>query len=184
VRRVSVVGNSGSGKSTLGRELARLLGVPYIELDAIKHQPGWTPLPDEEFTRRVAEAAAGEGWVIDGNYSGGGARRIIWERADTVVWFDLPRPTVMRQIIWRTLRRAAGRVELWNGNREPWSNFLCLDPQKSVIAWAWTHHATYRDRYAAAAIDPAYGSLRFLRIGSRADAWRLLACHGSGARPE
>jgi adenylate kinase family enzyme len=53
VRRVSVVGVSGSGKSTLGRELAARLAVPYTELDAIFHQPEWTPLPEEQFRRRA-----------------------------------------------------------------------------------------------------------------------------------
>jgi hypothetical protein len=62
VRRVSVVGVSGSGKSTLGRELAARLAVPYAELDAIFHQPEWTPLPEEQFRRRVAAIAAGDGW--------------------------------------------------------------------------------------------------------------------------
>src|SRR5689334_18195575 len=116
VRRVSLVGVSGSGKSTLGRELARRLEVPYVELDAIFHQPQWTPLPTEQFRTQVAAIAAGDGWVIDGNYST--VQPLVWERGDTVVGLDPPRRTVMRRIIWRSLRRAAGRTELWNGNTE------------------------------------------------------------------
>ena len=83
--------------------------------------------------------------MIDGNYSA--VRPIVWARADTVVWLDLPKRTVMRQIIWRTLRRAA-RQELWNGNRERWRNFFSLDPEESVIAWAWHKHGEYRAEYA------------------------------------
>jgi hypothetical protein len=67
VRRVSMVGVSGSGKSTVGKELARRLAVPHVELDAIFHQPGWTPLPAEQFRWRVTAIASGDGWVIDGN---------------------------------------------------------------------------------------------------------------------
>ena len=81
------------------------------------HQPGWEPLPEDEFRRVVEAAAAGDSWVMDGNYSA--VRPLVWARADTVVWLDLPRRTVMRQVIWRTLRRAVTRQELWNGNREP-----------------------------------------------------------------
>jgi adenylate kinase family enzyme len=162
VRRVSVVGTSGAGKSTLAAELARRLGASCVELDSVYHQAGWVPLPAAEYRARVAEAAAGECWVIDGNYSA--VRDIVWARADTVVWLDLPRRTVMRRIIWRTLRRVACRIELWNGNRERWRNFFTVDPQESVIMWAWTRHATYRARYEAAAADPANAHLRFVRL--------------------
>jgi len=33
IERINVIGASGSGKSTVGRQLAALLGLPYIELD-------------------------------------------------------------------------------------------------------------------------------------------------------
>ena len=65
--------------------------------------------PEEQFRRRVAAIASGDGWVIDGNYSA--VQPLVWERADTVVWLDLPRHTVMRRIIWRTIRRIATRAD-------------------------------------------------------------------------
>ena len=148
MRRVSVVGTSGAGKSTLGAALAARLGVDFLELDSVFHQPGWVPLPTPEFRRRVAAEAASEGWVIDGGYSK--VRDIVWARADTVVWLDLPRRTIMRRIVWRSFRRAAGRVELWNGNRERWRNFFTLDKEESVISWAWQTHATTRAKFEAA----------------------------------
>jgi adenylate kinase family enzyme len=167
-----MVGVSGSGKSTVGRDLAARLGVRYTELDAIFHQPGWTPLDREEFRRRVSAITSGDGWVIDGNYSA--VRPLVWERADTVVWLDLPRRTVMRRLVWRTIRRAAGKTELWNGNRERWRNLFTWDEQESVISWAWHRYPAYRERYAAAAHDRAYAHLRFIRIATGADARRLL----------
>lgn len=173
MQRVSVVGDSGSGKSTLARALAARLGVPYLELDAVNHQPGWVPLPPDDLRRAVAATISGEGWVVDGNYSA--VRQLVWERADTVVWLDLPRRTVMRQIIWRTLRRVALRQELWNGNRERWRNAVSLDPEKSIIAWAWHNHGKYRTRYPAAARDPANAHLTFLRLTSREEVARFLA---------
>ena len=172
VRRVSVVGTSGSGKSTLARELAEILGVPHLELDAVHHQPGWAPLPTDEFRRIVAARAAADGWVIDGNY--GRVRDLVWARADTVVWLDLPKRTVMRQVVWRTLRRVALRRELWNGNRERWRNFLTWNPEQSVISWAWHKHAPDHAKYAAAAADPASAHLRFIRLASRRDVARFL----------
>jgi adenylate kinase family enzyme len=172
VRRVSVVGNSGSGKSTVARELALVLGGPYLELDGVFHQPGWVPLPEDEFRGVVAAAAAGDRWVMDGNYSA--VRPLVWARADTVVWLDLPRRTVMRQVIRRTLRRAVTRQELWNGNREPLRNFLTWVPEDSVISWAWHNHAKYQHRYAVAAADPAYAHLTFIRLTSRRAIARFL----------
>ena len=179
VQRVSVVGTSGSGKSTLARELAEILGVPHLELDAVHHQPGWAPLPTDEFRRIVAARAAAGGWVIDGNY--GRVRDLVWARADTVVWLDLPKRTVMRQVVWRTLRRVALRRELWNGNRERWRNFLTWNPEQSVISWAWHKHAPDRAKYAAAAAGPASAHLRFVRLASRRDIARFLADARSGA---
>ena len=173
VRRVSVVGNSGSGKSTLARELAASLGVPHLELDSVFHQPGWKPLPEGAFRRLVTARAGEDGWVIDGNYSV--VRPIIWARADTVVWLDLPKRTVMRQVAWRTVRRAVSKQELWNGNREPLINFLTWVPEKSIISWAWHNHAKYRSRYGTAATDPANAHLTFIRLTSRSDINHFLA---------
>jgi adenylate kinase family enzyme len=180
VLRVSVVGNSGSGKSTLARELAAALGVPHLELDSVFHQPDWKPLQADEFRQAISAAVTKDGWVIDGNYSK--VRPLIWARADTIIWLDLPRRTVMRQVAWRTLRRAASREELWNGNREPWRNFLRLDPEQSIISWAWHNHAKYHARYAAAAIDPANAHLTFCRLTSRREITRFLALSAQQAR--
>jgi adenylate kinase family enzyme len=161
VRRISVVGNSGSGKTTLARALAAELGVPHLELDSVFHQPGWQPLDRPVFVRLVDEFTQAPGWVVDGNYSA--VRELIWSRADTVVWLDLPRRLVMRQVIWRTLRRVATKAELWNGNREQWRNVLGR-PEESIIVWAWTRHRTYRDRYLTAQADPANAHLTFERV--------------------
>jgi adenylate kinase family enzyme len=173
VRRISVVGCSGSGKSTVGRRLARDLGLPYIELDSIYHQPDWVPLPREEYRRRVSEVADGDGWVIDGNYSSS-VQDLVWARADTVVWLDLPRWTVMRQVVWRTLRRVTFRTKLWNGNQERWVNLLTWVPEDSVISWSWHRWAVYRARYGAAAADPPRPGLGFVRLRSHREIRRFL----------
>jgi adenylate kinase family enzyme len=178
VRRVCVVGNSGSGKSTLAAALAGQLGANYLELDSVFHQPGWQPLERETFRQRIETFTQAPAWVVDGNYSA--VRDIVWSRADTVVWLDLPRHRVMRQLLWRTLRRMATGAQLWNGNRERWQNLFRLDPQESILVWAWTKHAAYRERYLAAEKDPANASLVFVRLRSRKEAAALLRDVGSG----
>jgi len=68
----------------------------------------------------------------------------------------------------------ARRTELWNGNRERWHNLFTWDEQESVISWAWHRYPVYRQRYVAAARDPASAHLRFIRVSTLAEARRLL----------
>ena len=170
---MAVVGCSGSGKTTLAASLAEALGVLHIELDAVFHQPGWESLDDDTFRARVGEATAVGRWVVDGNYSM--VRDIVWDRADTVVWFDLPYVTVMARTIRRTVRRTATRQELWNGNREPWSNLWSFKPEKSIVAWTATRHGIYRRRYEDAELDPRWARLRFVRLRTQKEADAFLA---------
>jgi hypothetical protein len=121
----------------------------------------------------VQEVARGPRWVIDGNYSV--IRDIVWEQADTVIWFDLPFLAVMSRVIRRTIKRAILRTELWNGNREPLSNLISFDPQKSIIAWTASRHGLYRKRYAAAEADPTWAAVTFIRLETRASIRRLLS---------
>jgi adenylate kinase family enzyme len=151
----------------VARRIAEVLEAPHLELDSVFHQPGWTELPGEEFRRRVGEVAAGEAWVVDGNYSA--VQDLVWRRADTVVWLDLPRAVVMRRVVLRTLRRAVTRQELWNGNREPLTNFYRLDPERNIIRWSWVMYPTYAARYGAAMVDPGNAHLRFVRLRSAAE---------------
>ena len=53
MKRVNVKGISGSGKSTFALELARRLGLPFVELDALHHGPNWSEPTDEVFRARV-----------------------------------------------------------------------------------------------------------------------------------
>jgi adenylate kinase family enzyme len=186
VRRVSVVGNSGSGKTTVAAALAGAIGAPHLELDAVFHQPNWKPLDTETFRAKVGAIVTADAWVVDGNYDR--VRDLIWQRADTVVWLDLPRRTVMRQLILRTLRRMATREELWNGNTEPWRDLFRLDPEQSILRWAWTQHDKYVGRYGAAIHDPANAHLTFIRLTSPAEVARFVAGltpppHGAAGQP-
>ena len=164
MRRVSVVGTSGVGKSTFAAALAGLLGVSWVEPIRCTTRPTGRRCPRRSSGGVSRPWLPVRRWVIDGNYST--VRDLVWARADTVIWLDLPKHTVMRRIIWRTLRRIAGRVELWNGNRERWRNFFTLDVQESVIAWAWHTHGSRRQRYAASLAEPAASHLRVVRLRS------------------
>jgi adenylate kinase family enzyme len=136
-------------------------------------RPGWVALDQASFRAAVGERTAGDAWVVDGNYSSA-VQEIVWSRADTVIWLDLPKAVVMRQVISRTFVRVALRRELWNGNRERWRNLLTLDPEESVIAWSWHQHGPKRRRYEAAMTDPRWRHLTFVRLRSRRQAARFV----------
>src|SRR5689334_21884081 len=83
-RRIVVVGTSGSGKTTMARRLSRALHIRHIELDALHWEPNSVEAPDDIFRERVLKALQADSWSVDGNYSK--VRRLIWERAVTIVW--------------------------------------------------------------------------------------------------
>lgn len=162
-QRIVVIGTTGSGKSTVAGRLARQLGCPHVELDALHWEPGWVQAPTDVFRTRVAAALAGERWVVDGYYHR--ARDLIWPRADTLIWLDLPLATVMVSLWRRTWRRVLRAEPLWNGNRERLATqFFRRD---SIFLWALTTHRRHRREWAAALSAPEYRHLRVVRLRSR-----------------
>ena len=117
-KRFAVIASaSGNGKTTLGRELARRLEVPFVELDALVHGPDWIETPDAVLRDQLGPILACDGWVIDGTYQ----RKLgdlVLRTADTIVWLDLPIRVWLPRLVRRTWRRLLRREQLWNGNRE------------------------------------------------------------------
>lgn len=130
-----VAGTSGAGKTTLAARVAAALHVPHVEIDALFHGPGWTRRPS--FEADVHHFSAGPGWVTEWQY--GSVRAHLAARADVLLWLDLPRRRVMRQVIRRTLVRRLRRQRLWNGNVEPPLWTILTDPEH-IVRWAWTTH--------------------------------------------
>ncbi len=160
--RYVVVGTSGSGKSTLADKLAWRTDNRHIELDALHWLPDWQMRPTDEFRRVVAEATAGQRWVVDGNYSI--ARDIAWTRADAIVWLDLPFHVVMAQVIKRTLDRCITGRPLWNGNRTGFRRaFLSRD---SIILWAAQTWQERRELYSTLLYEPKWQHLDIFRVRS------------------
>ncbi len=139
MKRVSIVSTcSGNGKTTLGKQLASILEVPFVELDALVHGPNWTETPDDELVRILEPILAGDGWVIDGNYSSKFGNLVL-EQADTVVWLDLPIRVWLPRLIRRTARRIVRREELWNGNRETLKD--AIGGKDALIPFAFRMHS-------------------------------------------
>jgi adenylate kinase family enzyme len=145
VRRVAIVSSaSGCGKTTLGRDLARRIGVPFHELDALNHGPGWTEATPEELRALVEPLLAEPTWVVDGSYRSK-LGDLVLEHADLVVWLDLPVRVWLPRLIRRTLRRVVTREELWSGNRESLRNVFLS--RNSLLLYALRSYPRRRRLY-------------------------------------
>jgi adenylate kinase family enzyme len=166
VARIVVAGSSGSGKTTLAGRLAAALGLPHFEIDALHHGPQWQPRP--QFRSEVESFSAEPAWITEWQYDA--VQDLLADRADLLVWLDLPRAEVMRRVIRRTLRRAWRREVLWHGNREPGLHTVVVD-RDHIIRWTWRGHPQTRDRVIAAArVRPDLPVVR-LRRSREVDAW-------------
>lgn len=174
MQRILVVGISGCGKTVLARRLAARLGLRHVELDALRHGPGWVPRP--EFEADVGAAVAGSGWVVD-SFGYEQVRDLLWSRADTVVWLDLSRPVVMWRVLRRSAARAATRRELWNANRERFRDWA---DREHPIRWAWSQHRPRRAEVAGRLADPRFGHLRAVHLRSPREVDRWLATVAGG----
>ena len=166
--KVLVAGTSGSGKSTLAARIGERLGIPHVEIDALFHGPGWTERPD--FVEQVMSFAGGPSWVTEWQYSQ--VRAALLQRADLLVWLDVPRHVVMRQVVTRTARRRLRREQLWGVNVEPPFRTILTDPEH-IVRWAWTTHGKTQVRVSGA--QELRPELPVVRVTGRADAERWLA---------
>jgi adenylate kinase family enzyme len=106
-----------------------------VHLDREHWRPGWIEPPRDEWERRVAELAAAEQWIIDGNY--GGTMEMRLERADTIVFLDFGRVRCLRGVITRRIRyRNRARPDMTEGCRErlTWQ----------FLKWIWGYPRTKR----------------------------------------
>jgi adenylate kinase family enzyme len=165
-RRILVAGTSGSGKTTLAGRIAAVLDVPHVEIDSLFHGPSWTRRPS--FDEDVRRFSSGPCWVTEWQYDS--VRACLAERADLLVWLDLPLRTVMRRVVRRTMVRRLLRQILWNGNIEPPLRTIFTDGEH-IVRWAWKTH----DRTGARVDNllnrrPELTVVR-LRNGSAVDRW-------------
>jgi len=168
-RRVNVIGTSCSGKTTFAAGLADRIGVPHVELDALNWGPSWTNATGEEMRTRVAAAAAGEAWVVDGNYSV--SRDLVWARADAVIWLDFPLRTVLRRYAIRTWHRLRSQEEIWpgTGNRERLGNHLV--GREGLLWWILSTYHRRRREYPLLLRQHPHLAVVHLRAPAQADDW-------------
>lgn len=161
-QRIVVVGTTGSGKTTLARALAQAYSLPHTSLDTLHWRPNWQPAPKDEFVRDVQATIAQERWVMEGNYRA--VREMIWERADTIVWIDLPFLTNGAQLLKRSWRDCRTRRPICNGNRQRlWE--LIKWPDGLWVWFFWTYFRR-RKQYTAMRQEPRYAEKHWIHLTS------------------
>lgn len=173
-RRIVVVGTPGCGKSYVAEILSSRLKIPYVCHDALIWQKDWEPVPRADRERAFSEALEGEAWTLDGNIGGliWPEHRLVARRMDTIIWLDLPRFDVWRQMLVRTVQRIMSRETLWNGNRETWHSAFASD--HAVALWAFQSYSQHRREYQAMFTSPEFAAVTKIRLTQRAQVDRWL----------
>ena len=144
-KRILILGPSGAGKSTLARRVGARLGLPVVHLDAINWNPGWVQTEAGLFRQRVAEAAARDAWVMDGNYTMHLDLRL--PRAEAVIWLDLPRYVYFPRAVWRSIcNYGRDRDDVGPGCPEQFDLSFLLD-------WVWNYPTRDRAGHAQLMAD-------------------------------
>ncbi len=159
--RINVIGTSGSGKTTFGRQLAEILKIPFIEMDAIFWGPNWTAADDEIFFSRLAKVLEGDHWVLDGNYSR--TTMVKWERVEVVIWLDFSFLRTVFQAVSRATQRLVSKEELWpgTGNRE---SLRMLFSKESIVLWTITTYKRRSRNIIKTIASPEFDHIRFIRL--------------------
>lgn len=161
--RINVIGTSGSGKTTFGRELAQVLQIPFIELDAIFWGPNWSEPEDSELFPKLSAALTGDNWVLDGNYSR--TMHIKWAQVEAVIWLDFSFPRTVAQAVKRAVSRIISQEELWpeTGNRETLKKLFSKD---SIVLWTIQTYSRRKKNILGYVPSEEYQSIIFHSIRS------------------
>jgi len=162
VQKIAIVGSGGSGKSHLARQLATVLDVPVIHLDAVYFDDEWNALPMEKFAQAQRGLVATPRWVIDGNYNSTLAIRL--EACDTVVFMDISTSAALWGIISRQIRHGAGHQGSGVHNRITWG----------VLKYVATYRRQMRPRVLAKIHEHASGHAEVVLLTSRRHTRRWL----------
>ena len=169
--KINVIGTSGSGKTTFGRQLAEILGLPFLELDAIFWGPDWSTPEDAELFNRLKASLEGDDWVLEGNYTR--TIPVKWKKIDTVIWLDFNFVRTLWQAINRAIRRIITQKELWpgTGNRETLKKLFSRD---SIVLWTIRTHQRNKIRNARWMEDDEFSQIQFIRLRSPREAASFL----------
>ena len=158
--RVLVTGLPGSGKTTVAMALAGAHGLAHIEVDRLYYGPGYATRPT--FVPELEVAIAEDRWCLD-DFGAPESRDLVWNRADTLVWLDLPWGVAFLRAVRRTWRRLRTGTELLPGCRESWLGWL---RPYHPVRLSLTGHGRHRRTLVRRLADPRFQHLTVIRLRS------------------
>ncbi|KAJ6564531.1 hypothetical protein B0H19DRAFT_1258959 [Mycena capillaripes] len=164
----------GGKVSTVGKQLADVLGVPYIGLDPLFWKPGWQQSTNDEMRKKVEQALenAPNGWVVDGNYKSR-IGTIVGDNATDIIWLDPPLTLYLPRLILRTFLRML-RLQAPCSPGCPEMATEVFFSRDSIVWWCITHHRPVRERERARMAEIGIG------VGSDVDGQKMRRIGGWG----
>lgn len=137
--RILVVGCSGGGKSTLSRRVSAHLGLGYISMDRDFYWlPGWKKRERSSTRRLIADAVAGDRWLMDG--TGSSSFDLRMPRAVFIIWVRMPRWLCLWGVFSRSVRyRGQSRPDMAPGCPE-----RLYDREFLSFIWNFERHTAPR----------------------------------------
>jgi hypothetical protein len=105
-KRILILGSPGSGKSVFSKKLSVSTGLPLYHMDDLYWEKNWKRPEQNEFLSILSAVIEGEYWILDGNYASSLEFRL--QRADAVVFLDLPTYQCLINVLIRSLDRFMG----------------------------------------------------------------------------
>ncbi|MEX0310169.1 MAG: AAA family ATPase, partial [Tateyamaria sp.] len=124
--------------------------LPVIHIDHIHWKSGWVERDPDEKTQMTLDVIQDPQWIFEGGHSKTYAQRL--DRADTLIWLDMPLGLRLRRVLWRTARYfGRTRPDLPQGCPEQFS--------AEFLSFIWrtrhTSRARMRDLFESAGADKA-----------------------------
>ena len=113
-KKVYIVGGPGSGKSTFAQQLATRIDAPVFDLDSVLWKAGG-PKSEAERQQEMASIDTRGSWIAEGIYSESASYLI--ERADLVVWIEVPLLVAVWRVITRHVKRSLSGNNQYSGLR-------------------------------------------------------------------
>jgi len=114
MKRIVIIGCSGSGKTTLANRISQILSIGSTDLDNLRFIEGELTKKKsaDEFILDVKKIVQADKWIVEGVYYNYGIDEILWNKADLIIWLDLP--------LWLLRLRIAKRsiCRLLHGNKD------------------------------------------------------------------